>query len=197
MKKIGIYKITSPSGKVYIGQSSNIDKRIKDYEKTIHCKGQVRLYNSLIKYGFKNHLFEIIEICEFDNLNERERHWQENYDAIGINGLNCKLTQCQNKKQVLSDEARKKISEKVKLNQPMEREDIRKIVSEKLKGPNNPMFGKTGDLNPASKIVLDFFTGIFYECIREAADAKCIKYSTLKSMLNGTNKNKTSLVILK
>ena len=44
---VGIYKITSPSGKIYIGQSNNLIQRQKDYIKTIHCKGQVRLYNSI------------------------------------------------------------------------------------------------------------------------------------------------------
>ncbi len=31
MKVVGIYKITSPSGKVYIGQSVDIEKRFKTY----------------------------------------------------------------------------------------------------------------------------------------------------------------------
>jgi predicted GIY-YIG superfamily endonuclease len=29
---IGIYKITSPSNKIYIGQSINIERRIKQYK---------------------------------------------------------------------------------------------------------------------------------------------------------------------
>lgn len=196
MKKIGIYKIISPSGKIYIGQSSNIDQRIKNYIKTIHCKGQIRLYNSLIKHGFENHLFEIIEYCSIEQLDIRERHWQEFYDVIGLNGLNCKLTQCENKKAVLSEEARKKISDKVKINQPMKRPEMRRLFSERFKGDKNPMYNRKGSLSSVSKIVLDMSNGIFYECIREAAECIGIKYSTLKSMLNGTNKNKTSLLIL-
>ena len=35
---IGIYKITNPSGKIYIGQSINIENRKKIYSKSI-CKG--------------------------------------------------------------------------------------------------------------------------------------------------------------
>lgn len=34
---IGIYKITSPTGKIYIGQSKNIPDRIKRY-KGLRCK---------------------------------------------------------------------------------------------------------------------------------------------------------------
>lgn len=197
MRTLGIYKITSPSGKIYIGQSSNIDQRIKDYKKTIHCKGQVRLYNSLIKYGFDNHVFEVIEYCDFDSLDIRERYWQEYYDVLGANGMNCKLTQCEGKKAVLSAEARKKISDKVKTNQPMRRKEMRELFREKFTGENNPMYNKKGFLSIASKTVLDLSNGIFYECIREASECMNIKYSTLKSMLNGTNRNKTSLIILK
>ena len=60
---IGIYKITSPSGKVYIGQSRNIENRFLQY-KNKHCRFQFRLYNSFNKYGVENHVFEIIEECE-------------------------------------------------------------------------------------------------------------------------------------
>lgn len=45
---IGIYKITSPSGKIYIGQSINIEKRWEKYQKYIeNIKNQIKLYNSL------------------------------------------------------------------------------------------------------------------------------------------------------
>jgi predicted acyltransferase (DUF342 family) len=49
---VGIYKIISPSGKIYIGQTSNWIKRVKKYSR-VDCKGQVKLYNSLKKYGFE------------------------------------------------------------------------------------------------------------------------------------------------
>jgi predicted GIY-YIG superfamily endonuclease len=53
LSKIGycIYKITSPSEKVYIGQSRNIQRRVKNY-KRIDCKQQTILYNSINKYGW-------------------------------------------------------------------------------------------------------------------------------------------------
>jgi group I intron endonuclease len=196
MKKSGVYKITSPSKKIYIGQSSNLDQRIKDYVKTKHCKGQVRLYNSLIKYGFENHTFEVIEYCEFDDLNKRERYWQDYYDAIGVNGLNCKLTPCDGKKMILSEEARKKISDKVKINQPMRRKEMRELFSKRLSGKNNPMYKRSGFLNKKSSVVLDMCTGVFYGSIAEAAEAICINYSTLRAMLSNINKNKTTLIKL-
>ena len=44
---IGIYKITSPSGKVYIGQSLDINERKKHYININAVKKQVKIFNSL------------------------------------------------------------------------------------------------------------------------------------------------------
>ncbi len=104
----GIYKITSPSGKVYIGESEDIKTR-KYYYKIKSCKKQRRLYNSLVKYGWEAHVFEIIEECDFEELLCRERHWQDFYDVLGKNGLNLKLTQCGEQKVIMSQETKDKI----------------------------------------------------------------------------------------
>ena len=49
--------------------------------------------------------------------------------------------------------------------------------------------------NPKAKIVLDTQTGIFYDCARDASEAKGIVYSTLRNKLNGNHRtNKTGLV---
>lgn len=42
MVKIGIYKIKSPSNRIYIGQSWDIDKRL-NYYKRLLCKSQIKL----------------------------------------------------------------------------------------------------------------------------------------------------------
>ena len=106
---IGIYKITSPSGRVYIGQSTDIDFRFGAYKK-LKCKLQVRIYRSLVKHGVDNHVFEIVEECSPELLNERERYWQEFYDVLGKNGLNCVLVSTDSLQRVLSEEMKLKIS---------------------------------------------------------------------------------------
>ena len=58
---IGIYKITSPTNRIYIGQSINIEYRFKQY-RWIKAKSQTRLRNSFLKHGVENHKFEIV--CE-------------------------------------------------------------------------------------------------------------------------------------
>lgn len=107
---IGIYKITSPSGKVYIGQTTNFTKR-KNYYKNGAKPYQIRIHNSLQKYGYDAHTIELIEECLVDNLNEKERYWQDFYDVIGDNGLNCRLTETKDKSGFISDESKAKMSE--------------------------------------------------------------------------------------
>lgn len=84
---IGIYKIISPSNKIYVGQSTDIEKRFKGYKK-LYCKKQVKLYNSLKKYGVENHKFEIIEECSLEELDKQETYWKQQYNTVE-NGLNC------------------------------------------------------------------------------------------------------------
>jgi len=86
MKVVGIYKITNPKGKVYIGQSHNIEERFKAYRR-LACKKQVKLYNSLSKYRPKDHKYEIIEECVSMKLDDREIYWIGFYNCIKL-GLN-------------------------------------------------------------------------------------------------------------
>lgn len=74
---IGIYKITSPSNKIYIGQSVNIDKRKQSYKGLYSgVLKQPKISNSIIKYKWENHIFEIIEECDVENLDDREQYWK-------------------------------------------------------------------------------------------------------------------------
>lgn len=85
-KICGIYKLTSPSGRVYVGQSVDINGRKCKY-KGLQCKEQIRLYKSLKKYGFENHSFEILQECKKEELNGLEILFINLYDSAN-NGLN-------------------------------------------------------------------------------------------------------------
>lgn len=140
---IGIYKITSPSGKIYIGQSKNIEKRWeKNYKKT-QCKNQPKIYNSLKKYGPDNHVFEIIEECLFELLLQREAHWKIYYlDQENNNWKNmlfCNLYDRGPKSQETKDKIRngmlglvksQETKDKIKLNSPLNK----KIYQYSLEG---------------------------------------------------------------
>lgn len=108
----GIYIITSPTGRNYVGQSVNINQRWMHY-RLGDCKDQPKLYNSFIKYGVENHKFSVIEECKIEILTERERYWQEYYDVIN-KGLNCKFVTTSEKTGFFSEETKRKISEALK-----------------------------------------------------------------------------------
>lgn len=90
---VGIYKITSPSGNVYIGQSRDIEKRIEPY-RNLRCSKQLLLYRSLQKYGWENHIFEIAHELPKDVdqsiLDRYEQLYMDLYRECGIILLNCK-----------------------------------------------------------------------------------------------------------
>lgn len=87
---VGIYKITSPSGRVYIGQSKNIETRKNNYKSISKVKRQPLIERSILKYGWESHVFEVIEECLKEDLNNKERYWQDFYDVLN-GGLNCIL----------------------------------------------------------------------------------------------------------
>lgn len=105
----GIYKITSPSGRVYIGQSIDIERRFRHYKRMI-CKEQIKIHNSLLKYGVDAHIFEVLELCDTEQLNNRERHYQDLYDSVA-NGLNLLYVKSEHFNGGHSDESKKKISD--------------------------------------------------------------------------------------
>jgi group I intron endonuclease len=198
---IGIYKITSPSGKIYIGQSQDIKLRFYYYS-IASCFRQRRLYHSLKKYGSENHIFEIIEECSIDELNKKERYYQELYDVIGKNGLNCIYQGTDEKRKVISDIMKEKISfankgskngmygVKKSEEQKQARRDY-KHTPESLEKIGN---SSRGGNNAKAKLVLDLNTGIFYYCVGDAAFVLGLKRDTLKQRLNGIRKNKTSYI---
>lgn len=82
---IGIYKITNnTNGKVYIGQSIDIYKRWREHKRRAFIKNEEYnkyLYNAFRKYGIDNFTFEIIELCNREDLNNRECYYIQFYNS--------------------------------------------------------------------------------------------------------------------
>ena len=135
---IGIYKITSPIGKVYIGQSWDIKKRAKGY-KSGRAKGQPYLHNSLVKYGKASHKFEVIHKLEETVTQEELNYWETFYwqkcKDEGINVLNIKEPGSNGKH---SEETKRKMSEYWKGNKNClghkRSEETKRKMSEARKG---------------------------------------------------------------
>lgn len=85
---IGIYKITDPEGKIYVGLSKNIELRWKQHA-NLRFGGNNKLRGSFIKYGSSNHVFSIIEELTNDDklLRKQERYWIRYYNSFN-DGLN-------------------------------------------------------------------------------------------------------------
>jgi group I intron endonuclease len=85
----GIYSIThTETGKIYIGQSIDLDRRINAHKNWF--ENPVRninrhLYNYAKKYGLSAFEFTIIEECCADDLDVREMHWYEVYKENTFN----------------------------------------------------------------------------------------------------------------
>ena len=88
----GVYMLTSPSGKSYIGQAYNLEYRIKRYT-YLDCEHQLALHNAFTKYGWES--FKITLLYHtFDQtnieyvLNQLERDFIFIHNTMSPNGYN-------------------------------------------------------------------------------------------------------------
>ena len=87
---IGIYKIQNlVNGKIYIGQSVNIEKRWSTHRSALenNYHYNIHLQSAWKKYGEENFKFSIVEKCNIDQLNQREIYWIAKFDSYE-NGYN-------------------------------------------------------------------------------------------------------------
>ena len=212
----GIYKITSPKNRVYVGQSVNIKSRWSRYKKRLP-KSQIKLNRSFLKYGVENHIFEVIEGCLVSELNEKERYWQDFYNVLE-NGLNCILTETNSKRREYSIEVKLKrsidatnISEETreKRSKALTGKKNSEETIEKMKGKifTEEHKSKIGEASKRlsketrkiislkkSRIILNLETGIYYTGIEEVANMIGVKKSAMTKRLSGVNTNKTSFI---
>lgn len=205
---IAIYKITSPSGKVYIGQSKNYNKRLKNY-KNLESKYQVKLHNSFLFYGVESHKFEIVyqfpnDISQ-DIVNNYEILYWQQYKDCGVEMLNTREPGTQGK---ISLESREKMSksrkgikhspewtEKIRqsnIGQKRSKEGIENMIKSRPRSSSHYRSCKVIDVitkqtwDSISDCVNDKeYKGINYKCKR-----------SLSGALKGEFKNKTNIRIL-
>lgn len=125
----GIYKITNTiNGKVYIGQSTNLKDRIKQHKSMIKNFNENNNYlrKATKKYGYKNFKIEIIKFCDEKELDYYEIYYIDLYKSSDRNfGYNIELGG--------------------NINKHLSKEQIYKMKKNKkgkLKGKDNPFFGK-------------------------------------------------------
>ena len=156
---IGIYKITNPEGKAYIGYSKKVENRWASHKNAQH-KANYKLKESLTKYGGDSHQFEIIEEVDISLLSrgqgdallrKRERYWIKTLDTF-YNGLNsngggsgCNSHTAESK-QKIGEANRKPKPANFGANRSKDfyTDEWKQKISESNKGRTSPMKGKVG-----------------------------------------------------
>lgn len=119
-EKSVVYKITNPSGRIYVGKTKHFTKRML-YYKNANCKTQPVLLKSILKHGWEAHSVEIIEEVLISEADDREKYWINEYKCNlsrhpNNNGMNCTDGgdgQCGRK---LSEDAKRRIGDANKGN---------------------------------------------------------------------------------
>ncbi len=89
MNNSGIYKWTSPSGKGYVGQAQDLPSRKREFlnENNADYAGD-KLRKARKQYpDFSQWVYEVLEECSIELLDEREKYWIRHYDTYH-NGYN-------------------------------------------------------------------------------------------------------------
>lgn len=90
-KVCGIYKITDLiTDQVYIGQSLDIDRRLKEHIKAglgIDTTATNILYKAMLRDKVQNFTFQLMETCPKEQLNSKEAYWIDMFssDKFGLN----------------------------------------------------------------------------------------------------------------
>lgn len=94
MIQSGIYLLTSPNGKQYIGQSVNLERRMEQYR---NGQGHARIGNAIKRFGFAKFKVEYLHIITkqmpYNALKERLTQLEikaiKKHNTLFPNGLNC------------------------------------------------------------------------------------------------------------
>ena len=87
---VGIYKITHrDTGKAYIGQSVDVFARWKSHTNFAQAKKKWQIIkHALNKHGVTQFIFEVLEECSKEDLNDREIYWIKHFDTVSPAGYN-------------------------------------------------------------------------------------------------------------
>lgn len=143
-KTAGVYCIKNIiDGRVYVGSSINIDKRIKNHiwniNKSTHRN--IHLVDSIKKYGWDSFFFIVLEECDVVDIVSREQFWIDYYKSyVDTNGYNKQPFAYSNKNNSCPQSAKDKIS-KYWIGKPKTKEQNYKNSLAHM-GENNANYGK-------------------------------------------------------
>lgn len=158
----GIYKIENKvNGKIYIGQSVDVYRRLKKHIWDIKNENNQYLYRAFRKYGIENFTYELIEECPIEELNEKEKYYIKKFNSYvgydNANGYNLNIGGGSNIGW--------------------------KPTEEYLKNLRDANLG--GKSHFARKTVCD---NIIFDCAKDCAEYFDIPYASIKDWLSGKSK---------
>ena len=148
--KSGIYTITNKiDGKIYVGYSNNIARRMSGHRQSLikNTHKNEYLQNSVNKYGIDSFMFEVLEYCDEPFLPSLENYWCKMLSTHDRKyGYNIRPTDSVNGNKKLSAETKTKLSKyRTGIKHTNEFKDA---MSLRNSGAGNPMYGKSGILAP-------------------------------------------------
>lgn len=226
----GVYTITNTvDGKIYVGYSKNMVRRFSGHRSHLNKNKHpnVHLQYAFNKYGADCFKFEVLDYCKEEYMPSFENYWVNMLQTIDDRyGYNIMPTSPNDFPTGHSEETKRKISvvhkgrfagdknpmfgRRGELAPAFGRQHSkieREAISKRMRGSNNPMFGRgfteehrrklgeshsMGKHHRAKKVICSV-TGKEWECAHLAAIELNMPYSTLRAMLNGFRKNKTNL----
>jgi group I intron endonuclease len=83
-----LYRLTSPSGKVYIGITKNVRKRWLEHSHAARCGSKCALHHAIRKYGFESFKKEVLVKSYFNYIKDLEIKAIEMYSTMIPHGYN-------------------------------------------------------------------------------------------------------------
>lgn len=140
MHKYVIYSYESPSGKFYIGKTSNEKRRKTQHIRSAYSGSITPFHKAIRKYGIEKFTYRVIvaNVPEYFVV-PFEKYWVHYHKAY-THGYNCTIGGEGSSGLPMSDDTRNKISEKAKGRKSSE--EARKKISASLKGNTRALGSK-------------------------------------------------------
>lgn len=188
-----IYKYTSPSGKVYIGQTINERKRRNRFLNINDSYSGIKIDRARKKYNPYNFTYEILEQYDIEDedqiikiLNQREMYYIAKFDSVA-NGYNCDGGGNSRIGYQITDEAKRNMS--IAQTGRKHTEETKLKLSLQRKG-KAPIAANKANEKPIDVFTKDNVYVATYDSSTEAAEKLGIKgTANISAVLHGRRKS--------